>query len=390
MMRIIQASYIIPLNSDPIENGYLFIEDDGTIIHLTDIAPISSDFEVEVYEGILCPGFVNTHCHLELSNMKELMPEGTGLPEFVSQIPTRRNECILDPVASIKAGNQEMIDAGIVAVGDISNTADTLEVKKSSTIKYHSFVEIFGLDKSQATTLLADGLKVVGDYQAAELSASLVPHAPYSLSPALLEGIYSKSKDQLLTIHHQETPSENEMFLDAKGDLTDLFGGKGLDISSQMGFGKNSSQYSLLQYLPKEQNVLLVHNTCSEASDIDQVEDHFTNAYWCTCPKANWYIERSLPNYDLWRKKNLKITVGTDSLASNDTLSILEELKLIQKNYPHISTEELLTWACKNGAAFFGYAELGAFSTAYKPGIILIENVDGMRLTENSKVKVLA
>ncbi len=169
-----------------------------------------------------------------------------------------------------------------------------------------------------------------------------------------------------------------------------MFGGKGLDISSQMGFGKNSSQYSLLQYLPKEQNVLLVHNTCSEASDIDQVEDHFTNAYWCTCPKANWYIERSLPNYDLWRKKNLKITVGTDSLASNDTLSILEELKLIQKNYPHISTEELLTWACKNGAAFFGYAELGAFSTAYKPGIILIENVDGMRLTENSKVKVIA
>ena len=59
-MRIIQASYIIPLNAAPIEKGYLFIEDDGTIIHLTDIAPISNDFEVEVYEGILCPGFVNT------------------------------------------------------------------------------------------------------------------------------------------------------------------------------------------------------------------------------------------------------------------------------------------------------------------------------------------
>ena len=388
-MRIIQASYIIPLNAAPIENGYLFIEDDGTIIHLTDIAPISNDFEVEVYEGIVCPGFINTHCHLELSHMKEVMPEGTGLPEFVSQIPTRRNECILDPVASVKAGNQEMIDAGIVAVGDISNTTDTLELKKSSAIKYHSFVEIFGLDKSQVDTLLADGLKVVADYQAAELSASLVPHAPYSLSPALLEGIYSKSKDQILSIHHQETSSENEMFLDAKGDLADLFGGKGLDISSQMGFGKNSSQYSLLQYLPKDQKVLLVHNTCSEASDINQVEAHFTNAYWCTCPKANWYIERALPNYDLWREKNLKITVGTDSLASNDTLSILEELKLIQKNFSHISTEELLVWACKNGADFFGYDDLGSFSTGNKPGVILIENVEGMKFTRNSSVKVL-
>ena len=388
-MRIIQASYIIPLNTAPIENGYLFIEDDGIIIHLTDIAPKSNDFEVEVYDGIVCPGFINTHCHLELSHMKGVMQEGTGLPEFVSHIPTRRNECILDPAASIKAGNQEMINAGIVAVGDISNTTDTLNVKKSSVIKYHSFVEIFGLEKNQATSLLADGLKVVEDYKASELSASLVPHAPYSLSPGLLEGIYTNSKNQILSIHHQETPSENEMFLDSKGDLADLFGGKGLDISSQRGFGKNSSQYSLLQYLPKEQKVLLVHNTYSEASDIDQIEAHFTNAYWCTCPKANWYIERSLPNYDLWREKNLKITVGTDSLASNDTLSILEELKLIQKNFAHISTEELLNWSCKNGADFFGYTELGSFSTGNKPGVILIENVHGMILTENSKVRLL-
>ncbi len=389
MMRIIQASYIIPLNATPVENGYLFIEDDGTVIHLTDIAPISYDFEVEVYEGIVCPGFINTHCHLELSNMKELMPEATGLPEFVSQIPVRRNECFLDAVEAIKAGDKEMLEAGIVAVGDISNTADTVTVKKASGIKYHSFVEIFGLDKSQATTLLANGLKVVGDYETAELSASLVPHAPYSLSPALLEGIYAKSKNQLMSIHHQETPSENELFLEGKGDLADLFGGKGLDISSQMGFGKNSTQYSLLQYLPREQKVLLVHNTCSKASDIDQVEAHFTNAYWCTCPKANWYIERSLPNYDLWLEKGLKITVGTDSLASNDTLSILEEIKLIQTNFPHISTEVLLSWACKNGADFFGYSKLGTFASGNKPGVILIENVSGMMLTADSKVKVL-
>jgi len=388
-MRIIQASYIIPLNAAPIKNGYLFIEDDGTVIHLTDIAPISNDFEVEVYEGILCPGFVNAHCHLELSNMKELMPEATGLPEFVGQIPTRRNECVLDPVKASVAGDKEMQEAGIVAVGDISNTADTLSVKKESAIKYHSFVEIFGLDKSQAANLLAAGERVVEEYTSAELDASLVPHAPYSLSPDLLKGIYANSNDQILSIHHQETPSENELFLKSKGDLADLFSAKGLDISSQLDFDKNSSAYSLLPYLPKNQKVLLVHNTCSEATDIDQIEAHFENAYWCTCPKANWYIERALPNYDLWLEKNLKITVGTDSLASNDTLSILEELKLIQKNFPHIPTEELLIWACKNGADFFEYDDLGSFSTGNKPGIILIENVEGLMLTEQSKIKVL-
>ena len=389
-MRIIQASYIIPLNAAPIKDGYLFIEDDGTVIHLTDIPPISTDFEVERHKGILCPGFVNTHCHLELSAMKDLMPEGTGLPNFVSQIPTRRNECVLDPEKAIKEGDREMLNAGIVAVGDISNTADTLLIKQKSDIKYHSFVEIFGLDKSQAANLVAAGENVVDEYTRSGLDASLVPHAPYSVSPDLLKGIYANSSHKIISIHHQETPSENELFLKSKGDLADLFSGKGLDISSQLSFKKNSSVYSLLQYLPKEQKVLLVHNTCSEAADIDQVEAHFNNAYWCTCPKANWYIERRLPNYDLWLKKELKITVGTDSLASNDTLSILEEIKLIQANFPHISTEVLLTWACNNGATFFGYDDLGSFATGTKPGIILIENVGEMMLTVNSSVKVLA
>jgi len=389
-MRIIQASYIIPLNAAPIKDGYLFIEDDGTVIHLTDIPPISTDFEVERYKGILCPGFVNTHCHLELSAMKDLMPEGTGLPNFVSQIPTRRNECVLDPEKAIEEGDREMLNAGIVAVGDISNTADTLLIKQKSNIKYHSFVEIFGLDKSQAANLVAAGENVVDEYTRSGLDASLVPHAPYSVSPDLLKGIYANSSDKIISIHHQETPSENELFLESKGDLADLFSGKGLDISSQLAFKQNSSVYSLLQYLPKEQKVLLVHNTCSEVADIDQVEAHFNNAYWCTCPKANWYIERRLPNYDLWLKKGLKITVGTDSLASNDTLSILEEIKLIQANSPHITTEELLTWACKNGAVFFGYDHLGTLTTGTNPGIVLIENVDGLMLTENSSVKVLA
>ena len=238
--------------------------------------------------------------------------------------------------------------------------------------------------------MLREGLKTVEEYRSSNLSASLVPHAPYSLSPQLLEGIYSNSKGQLLTIHHQETASEKELFTDSKGDLANLFLAKGLDISSQLESGQNSAQYALLPYLAKDQKLLLVHNTFSESSDIEEIETNFSHAYWCTCPKANWYIEQRLPNYDLWREKNLKITVGTDSLASNDSLNVLEEIKMIQKNYPHIPTNELLVWACKNGAEFFNYNELGSFEAGSKPGVVLIEHVVGLQLTENSKVTVLA
>ena len=389
-MRIIQASYILPLNTAPIKNGYLYIEDDGTVIHVSDIAPITNQFEVEVYEGIICPGFVNTHCHLELSHMEGLMPKGSGLPKFVSQIPQRRQASKLDSILSIKEADQNMYKSGIVAVGDISNTTESLNVKKDSAIRYHSFVEQFGLDRSKAAYLLSEGLKIVEEYRSSDLSASLVPHAPYSLSPQLLKGIYSNSIGLLLTIHHQETASEKELFLESKGELAELFLSKGLDISAQLKSKQNSAQYALLPYLPKEQKLLLVHNTFSESADIEEIETHFSRAYWCTCPKANWYIEQRLPNYDLWRKNNLKITIGTDSLASNDTLSILEEIKMIQKNYPHIPTNELLIWACKNGAEFFNFDEFGSFNAGSKPGVVLIEHVNGLQLTEISKATVLA
>ena len=388
-MRIIQASYILPLNTAPIKNGYLYIEDDGTVIHVNDVAPITNQFEVEVYEGIVCPGFVNTHCHLELSHMKGLIPEGSGLPKFVSQIPKLRQTSKVDRLKSIKEADQNMYKSGIVAVGDISNTTESLSVKKNSAMRYHSFIELFGLDKNKADDLLREGLKTVEEYHSFNLSASLVPHAPYSLSPQLLNGIYSNSNGQLITIHHQETASEKELFLDSKGELAELFVAKGLDLSSQLESGQNSAKYALLPYLSKKQKLLLVHNTFSDSADIEEIETHFTLAYWCTCPKANWYIEKQLPNYDLWREKNLKITIGTDSLASNDSLCVLEEIKMIQKNFPHITTNELLIWACKNGAEFFNYYKLGSFKTGSKPGILLIEDIDGLQLTEKSRVTVL-
>ena len=146
-MRIIQASYILPLNTAPIKNGYLYVEDDGTVIHVNDIAPITNQFEVEVYEGIVCPGFVNTHCHLELSHMKGLMPEGSGLPKFVSHIPKLRQTSKVDKLRSIKEADQNMSKSGIVAVGDVSNTTDTLSVKKTARYAIIHLLSSLGLIK---------------------------------------------------------------------------------------------------------------------------------------------------------------------------------------------------------------------------------------------------
>lgn len=388
-MRIIQADYIFPLNQAPIKKGYLFIEDDGTVIHVTEIAPITDDFEVEKYAGFICPGFVNTHCHLELSHLKGLIPEAAGLEKFIDQIPKMRDLPQANPSQSMRDADKEMCAAGIVAVGDISNTTAGLEVKKKSPLLYHSFVEVFGLDARKSEALLSEGKKVLEAYRANNQSASLVPHAPYSVSPELLEGVYRHNKKSLKSIHHQESKAENQLFLDGEGGFVTLFEGKGVDISRIKKMGISSSQYSILKHLSKDEKILLVHNTYSTQEDINFIEHNLSNAYWCSCPKSNWFIDRQLPDYELWRKNKLKITLGTDSLASNGGLSILEEMKCIQENFPQISTNELLTWACKNGAEFLSFPKLGSFSAGFNPGILLIKNTQGTSLTKESCIKVL-
>jgi cytosine/adenosine deaminase-related metal-dependent hydrolase len=120
-----------------------------------------------------------------------------------------------------------------------------------------------------------------------------------------------------------------------------------------------------------------VHNTVSEQQDIDFVQQYFNHAYWCLCPNANLYIEKQLPDIELFRRNNCRITIGTDSLASNHTLSILDEIKSIHQYFPQIPLTELLKWSTLNGAEFLGQEQkLGSFVKGKRPGVVLIENAD--------------
>ena len=122
----------------------------------------------------------------------------------------------------------------------------------------------------------------------------------------------------------------------------------------------------------RNKKMLLVHNTFAEKEDI-------TDNYYCTCPKANLYIENALPDYSIFDTD--KLCVGTDSLASNDALSILEELIVIKKN-SNFDMNTLLKIACKNGAEALGFEQLGTFEKGKIPGINLIQNLDKIRVIE--------
>ena len=377
--------------SDP--DSVLITTDEGIVQAV--VAGREAGDDVEVYSGVLSPGFVNCHCHLELSHMKGVIPEGTGLVDFLSTVIRQRAEAAPpEGVAeAIAAGEQEMLDNGIMAVGDICNTADTVAQKALGRLYYHNFIETMGFVEQGAAARFAHSLAVFNAfaeaYQLPIESNSIVPHAPYSVSGALFRLIAGFPGNHLLTIHNQESETENEWLLSGKGDFLRLYAALGLDVSFYRGTGKRSLE-SFLPYFYRNQSLILVHNVATGAEDVRAARAGGPDLYFCLCPNANLYISGQLPDVELLQRQGCRIVIGTDSLASNHQLSILEELKTLQRAFPGLPTPTLLQWATAGGAeALQAEGVLGTFAAGKQPGVVLIEGGEGDRLTAGARVRRL-
>lgn len=390
-MKSFKADYVYPVCSDPIKNGIVTVDDVGKIISVIDPAlstePPTSP--VEQVSGIICPGFVNTHCHLELSHLKEKVKQGTGLVNFIIDIQKSRgaeSALILDAAAKADA---EMYDNGIVAVGDISNTNSTIGIKKSSKLYYHSFVETFGFIPGRAQEVFDKALALLNEFK--PMPCSITPHAPYSVSKELFKLLqkYSDTGHNLISIHNQECEDENKFYRYKLGTFNDLYAHFGLDITHFKPQARNSLQ-SILPLLTNKQEVLLVHNTCTNLKDIYFIKRFDRKIHFCFCPNANLYIEGFLPKIELFIGQGYNITLGTDSLASNDKLCILSEMRTIQAKFHSISTQQLIQWGTLNGARYLGIDdEKGTLEPGKTPGLNLITGLDGNKITPETKVRRL-
>ena len=175
----------------------------------------------------------------------------------------------------------------------------------------------------------------------------------YSVSSKLFSLLKEENNGKIVSIHNQETKSEDELFTNQSGDLYEFLKKFGWENQS----GISSLQTSLLQ-MSKKSKLILVHNTYTSKEDVEWTKENNYSIYWCTCPKANLYIENGLPDYSIFDQD--KLCIGTDSLASNSSLSIIEELKVLQEN-TDFDLNTLLKIACKNGAEALDLKELGTF-----------------------------
>ena len=403
-MRCFQADKVFPINAPPLENGLVLTDETGLIL---DVLPggtksyAGATLLPEKLSGVLVPGFVNTHCHLELSWMKDRIQRHTGITGFVAEFVSLRGEVTEEQrQLAIACAEQEMLANGIVAVGDISNGASTFKTKAAGRIRYHSFIEVFDLSPARAEKVFEEALRLevaCMDSFAAGAGVSVVPHAPYTVSPRLhtLLANHAREQGNVLSIHNQESQAENQLFLSGGGKIKEMYAAMGLDYSWFRHTGKSApaSYLPIYNAVPK---MLLVHNTFSSAADMKMARDSSAESFplelfWATCPNANLYIENTLPDYGAMVASELKVTIGTDSLASNASLSVLDELITISRHHPGIDAALLYRWACLNGAESLSMdKELGSFEKGKRPGLVLISHTSAGKPTANSKaVRIL-
>lgn len=373
-MRKISADLLITNTGKPIPNGIIiFDESTGRI---SDILHSDADIkDVEKLNGVLIPGYINVHCHLELSHLKGVIPTGTGLIPFIKGVVGLRDFPQQDIDDAIFRADREMCDNGIVAVGDISNQKDTAPFKLQSEIRYYTFVELFDFLQDDQAQEVFD--KHLGVYEAFEIGSkdakSYVPHAAYSVSPSLFKLIQeNNSVGQTVSIHNQELQAENDFFISRTGAFLKFFEDFGISVANFEAIEKSAIHYTFGQLQPVY-NTLMVHNTKTSKEDIAFAHAWNPQTYWVTCPRANLYIENTLPRYELFTECDAKVCIGTDSLSSNWGLSIFEEMKTIKTFQSSTDDLEIIKWATYNGAQALGFSELGCLKKGSAPGINLIE-----------------
>ena len=359
-MRRIASHYTL-YNGKLERNIVVEVDDRGTITNILRCDAIDSMASVEFFPGILIPGMVNCHCHLELSYLKGAIAEGEGYGGFARSIGAVRNNFTTEErIRSARLADAQMWEEGVEAVADIANDDLVMEVKTQSKIEYHTLFEFFGLNNRD----VEPHFDLANRYP----RSFVTPHSTYSVQDEPFRQICARNSS-LLSIHLLESDAEEGLY-HGRGSLHEWYQRMGWECD----FLKYESPAGRVAgCIDRKCRVLLVHNTQATAEDIATVESHTKNGTWVLCPESNRFISNDRPPVELLRKSGVAIAVGTDSLASARSLSMIENLRLLG-NHP---LRELLTWATLNGAKALGIDGMkGSIEIGKRPGLVVIEGAD--------------
>lgn len=344
----------------------------GLITAIERCTSLDSCAGVEFYPGILIPGMVNAHCHLELAYLHGAIAEGSGFAGFARAIgQVRGNYTTEERRRAAAAADALMWEQGVEAVVDIANDDLVMDIKERSNIYYHTMFEFFGIKNSDVASL--------NTLASRHNNASVTPHSTYSVSDKPFKEIATAGTSPL-SLHFLESDDESALYRH-EGSLWEWY--------ERMGWECDFLHYRtpaerVVESIAPERRLLLVHATRATASEIESICRHFSiPPTWVLCPESNRYISRLTPPVDCLHKMGCNIAIGTDSLASARHLSMVDNMRQLGD----IPLNKALTYATINGARALGLEQqIGSIDVGKRPGLVVIQNTDlkALRLTEES------
>jgi cytosine/adenosine deaminase-related metal-dependent hydrolase len=373
MNRKITAHYTL-VGGQLRSNIVVEVDSSRRIVSVVESEVIDSMAGVEFYPGILIPGMVNLHCHLELAYLRGAIEEQTGFAGFARAIGMVRDKfSIEERLHAAAVADSAMWQEGIEAVLDIANDDVVMPVKERSKIEYRTLFELFGLGCNSITK----------HQEMAEryTNSSITPHSTYSLQDQTFRSAASNNRSTI-SIHMLESEAETELYR-GQGSLMEWYERMGWECDF-LHYGSPAQR--VVRSIEPSRNVVLVHGCRATGEDVALISDHFKdNVTWALCPESNRYISNDRPPVELLRKMGCRIGIGTDSLASARSLSLVDNLRLIDD----VPLDEALTWATKGGAEALGMDHLGEIAVGKRPGLVIIRDADlhNLRLTPESQAE---
>jgi aminodeoxyfutalosine deaminase len=378
--RIVRADAILPGEERPLRDGAVVVDDRGTILDAglaSEVLPRHAGAPVDRIRGVLMPGLVNAHAHVELSGLRGKVAGGSGfVPWLDRMMGIRATEQPEEDSAAIEQAAAELESFGTAAIGDVTNTLSTAHALARHGIGGIVFHEIARLDSARAFARLAE---MKNEFEACEMDwpgpdlvYALAPHTVYTTHPDAVRAVLAMARDRGVktTVHLAEHPAERTFLLEGRGPFFDFALKMGFAIDGfpvpHKGPVDHASDLGLLA-----PDVLLVHLTDIRARELDAVVS--SGAHVVLCPRSNLFIEVKLPPLVEMLNAGLMPALGTDSLASNLSLDVLAEAKALADRFPSVPKGVLTDMATAAGARALGRSDLGRLAKGLRPGILAVE-----------------
>ena len=380
-MLVLRSRWILPIADGPLLNGWIAL-DRGRVAAVgraSSSLPFRNDAPlVDLGEMAVMPALVNAHTHLELSWMAGRVRRHERFTDWVREMLGLRRQSTPPPeevAASIDAAIAQAKASGTGLVGDISNSLATVDPLRRSDLRGVVFHELLRLRARDADDVLEQGLLALERAGASErVAVSLAPHAPYSVSPQLFQGIraaLARMPFLPTSVHLGESPEEVELLATGQGPWRELLEELGAWDPEWKAPGCGPVEY-LDRMKVLGPRTLAVHGVQSSVDDLARLAG--TGATLVTCPRSNEYVGVGAPPVEQFYRAGVRVAIGTDSLASVDDLNLFAELAALRALAPAVPAGSLLASATVHGARALGFeADFGTIAPGRRASLIAID-----------------